>query len=311
MIKPGLLLRYPVLQKVSRARKHHPALFVPCRSLPLLPPIYSDMYSKSDSNSELHLQPGEGLSKPWWCCAFKLTFIYSKWHLWPSPSPYCSFKSALISLHNIVRALEGESVPKQASSDKALSTVGWKPPGSGYWLYGNLQEWRCDLAAKWQKDLEWGWFFPLLSFWFNQTFPQFMWVKKIIEQSDSDSWAFSWALRRRFIHALVEHQRGGDLLVSVGDLLKAGLAPGKICSRSGIFLCYRRNGSSAWPGSFLFPTCPVTGDHYLHATSRAGREAQGMQEREVCAVYRLCTDLSALERVWGYGIGAVGVSLYV
>lgn len=52
-----------------------------------------------------------------------------------------------------------------------------------------------------------------------------------------------------------------------------------------------------------------------HATSRGGREALGMQEREVCAVHKLCMDLSALERVWGYVlaavVGAVGVSLWV
>lgn len=122
----------------------------------------------------LSIAPSARCRFPWTvmvlCLQTDRAFIYSKWHFWPSPSPYCSFKSALISLHKKVRALEGQSVPKQASSDKTLSIVGWKPPVSGYWLRGNQREWRCDLAAKWQKDLEWGWFFPLLPFWFNQTF---------------------------------------------------------------------------------------------------------------------------------------------
>lgn len=55
------------LQKAARAGKHHSTLFVPCRSLPLLPPfppIHSDMSARSDSCSTLHLQPGEGLPKP-------------------------------------------------------------------------------------------------------------------------------------------------------------------------------------------------------------------------------------------------------
>lgn len=42
-----------------------------------------------------------------------------------------------------------------------------------------------------------------------------------------------------------------------------------------------------------------------HATSKDGKEAVGMQEREVCAVHELSMGLSTLERVWGCVLGAV------
>lgn len=73
---------------------------------------------------------------------------------------------------------------------------------------------------------------------------------------------------------------------------------------------------AALPGQAPFHSQPALRQEitHPHATSRGGREALGMQEREVCAVHKLCTDLSALERVWGYVlavVGAVGVSLWV
>lgn len=52
-----------------------------------------------------------------------------------------------------------------------------------------------------------------------------------------------------------------------------------------------------------------------HATSGDDRETLGKQEGEVCAVQKLCIDLSALGRVWGFVLsavlGALGVSLWL
>lgn len=41
---------------------------------------------------------------------------------------------------------------------------------------------------------------------------------------------------------------------------------------------------------------------HTHVTSRGGRDALGMQGRDICAVHGI--DLSALKRVWGYVLAA-------